>query len=294
MAITRAAGPLRSALLVCRLVAACLPGLLAAVPASAHHGVSLASQYEQARGVADKAGHHRLVLAGAAMDASSTAFVGDVKLFEQAFRAQVPRSASVLHLANGLRRQAGPDATARSMRQMFTLAGTLVAGEAAPGSLVVVLLTSHGHVGYLSAARHASDNSSVHVSELREWLAPLGETTPTLLIVSACYSGSLIPLLEQPNRIIVTAASERTSSFGCEADSRNTFFVEALFDDGLDASQNIEQWFARGAARVAEREKALQLTPPSNPQLWVGDKVKALARKPWRDLLAPFNAPPGR
>lgn len=294
MSITPAAGIVRGAVLRCLLLAACVPGLLAATPASAHHGVSLASQYEQARAVAEKSGRHRLVLASAAMDASSTAFVGDVKLAEQAFRAQVPRSTSVLHLANGLRRQAGPDATASSMRQMFKLAGTLVAGEAAPGSLVVVLLTSHGHVGYLSAARHANDNSSVHVSELREWLAPLGDATPTLLIVSACYSGSLIPLLEQPNRIIVTAASERTSSFGCEAESRNTFFIEALFDEGLDASQNIEQWFARGAARVAEREKARQLTPPSNPQLWVGEQVKALARKPWRDVLAPLNAPAAR
>lgn len=267
--------------------------LLAATPASAHHSVSLASQHEQARGAADKAGRHRFVLAGAAMDASSTAFVGDVKLVEQAFRAQAP-GAIPLHLANGLRRQAGPEATARSMRQMFTFAGTLVSGDAAPGSLVVVLLTSHGHVGYLSAARHVGDNSSVHVSELREWLAPLGDTTPTLLILSACYSGSLIPLLEQPNRIIVTAASERTSSFGCEPESRNTFFVDALFGEGLDVALNIEQWFARGARRVAEREKAMQLLPPSNPQLWVGDKVKALARKPWREVLAPFNAGPVR
>ena len=274
-------------------VAAWALGLLAASPAGAHHGVSLAAQYEQARSTAEKAGLHRFVLASAAMDASSTAFVGDVKLVEQVFRLQVPQMAT-LHLANGLRRQAGPEVTARSLRQMLAQAGTLVSGDAAPGSLAVVLLTSHGHVGYLSAARSRSDNSSVHVSELREWLAPLGDTTPTLLIISACYSGSLIPLLEQPNRIIITAASERTSSFGCEPESRNTYFIDELFSGDFDASLNIEQWFARGAQRVAEREKTMQLTPPSNPQLWVGDKVKALARKPWSEVLAPVKAQPGR
>lgn len=273
-------------------VTAGLLGLLAVMPASAHHGVSLASQYEQARSVAEKAGLHRFVLASAAMDASSTAFVGDVKLAEQVFRAQVPQAA-MLHLANGMQR-AGPEVTARSLRQMFVRAGSLVSGDAAPGSLVVVLLSSHGHVGYLSAARSFNDGSSVHVSELREWLAPLGDTTPTLLIISACYSGSLIPLLEQPNRIIITAASERTSSFGCEPESRNTYFIDELFSGGLDASQSIEQWFARGAQRVAEREKAMKLAPPSNPQLWVGEKVQALAGKPWRDVLAPFNASPAR
>jgi hypothetical protein len=193
-------------------VAASVLALLAGTPAWAHHGVSLAAQYEQARGAADKAGPRRFVLVSAAMDASSTAFVGDVKLVESVFRTQVPQM-STLHLANGLRRQAGPEVTARSLRQMLAQAGSLVGGDAAPGSLVVVLLTSHGHVGFLSSARGGNDASSVHVSELREWLAPLGETTPTLLILSACYSGSLIPLLEQPIGIIFTAASESTSSF---------------------------------------------------------------------------------
>lgn len=284
--LARAAAAVASA---CGLIAAfALPIERAeAAPAS-----TLSAQYEQARATALQTGKHRFVLVSAAMDASSNAFVGDVKLAERQFRAVVPAIAT-LHLANGPRRQGWPEVTARSLSQALAHAGALVAGDAAPGSLVVVLLSSHGHVGLLSSARHARDDSNVHVNELREWLKPLGETTPTLLIISSCYSGSLIPLLEQPNRIIVTAASERTSSFGCEPESHNTYFIDALLGPAIDTNLSIEQWFERSAKAVAVREVEMKLTPPSNPQLWGGEKVKALMRKPWKDVLAPFNAAAG-
>ncbi|HEY1393281.1 MAG TPA: C13 family peptidase [Methylibium sp.] len=281
---------MRHAALTLLLASFCCCGLLAGAQAMAASS-PLQAEYAQAQRAANQAGEQRLVLVAAAMDASSQAFVGDVKLVERELRRFAPGLVA-LHLANvpgGPQRKAWPEATPRALQLTLARAGTLLHGGKPEESLAVVLLSSHGHVGLLSAARNARDYSDVHVSELREWLQPLGET-PTLLIISSCYSGSLIPLLEQDNRIIITAASDRTSSFGCEPESHNTYFIDSLFGDGLDPKESLEQWFARGAKLVAQREAQMQLTPPSNPQLWVGKAMKRLANRPLRELLGSFGA----
>jgi hypothetical protein len=47
---------------------------------------------------------------------------------------------------------------------------------------------------------------------------------PTVVIVSACFSGIFVPALEGPNRIIFTAARSDRTSFGCGEEDRYTFF----------------------------------------------------------------------
>ena len=51
---------------------------------------------------------------------------------------------------------------------------------------------------------------------------------PTVLIISACYSGSLIPTLSGPNRMIITAARSDRSSFGCQEENEFTFFDKKI------------------------------------------------------------------
>jgi len=41
---------------------------------------------------------------------------------------------------------------------------------------------------------------------------------PTVVIVSACYSGIFVNALAAPNRMVLTAASRERTSFGCGAD----------------------------------------------------------------------------
>lgn len=47
---------------------------------------------------------------------------------------------------------------------------------------------------------------------------------PTAVIVSACFSGIFVPLLEGPNRIVFTAARADRTSFGCGEQDQYTFF----------------------------------------------------------------------
>jgi hypothetical protein len=54
---------------------------------------------------------------------------------------------------------------------------------------------------------------------------------PTVILVSACYSGVfLIDALKGPNRIIMTAARDDRPSFGCSSESYYTYWDACLLD----------------------------------------------------------------
>ncbi|MBU6297653.1 MAG: peptidase C13 [Alphaproteobacteria bacterium] len=94
-------------------------------------------------------------------------------------------------------------------------------------------------------------------------------TRPTVVIVSACYSGVFVPALKAPNRIILTAAAADRASFGCGQLDKYTYFDACAV-----------QWLARAGdfgnfgkdviACVEAREKKDKVGPPSDPQLYVG------------------------
>lgn len=98
---------------------------------------------------------------------------------------------------------------------------------------------------------------------------------PTVAIVSACFSGVFVPALAAPNRMVLTAARPDRSSFGCGNTNRYPYFDECVLQVGPRA----RDFPALGeAARecVAMREAAEGLSPPSEPQLYVGDQVAPL------------------
>jgi hypothetical protein len=109
---------------------------------------------------------------------------------------------------------------------------------------------------------------------------------PTVVILAACYSGSFLPELQGERRIVITSASGERASFGCKADSRNTFFTEELFAKGFDVSKSLSQMMAETNVRVAQRERTLNL-PNSEPQMSVGLKLRWLAERPLKDWFQP-------
>jgi len=235
----------------------------------------LKAQVDAAAQVARTAERPMAVFVGAAMDGSSTAFVGDVRLAELQLRHQAPQLA-VLRLANGAPKPADwPGASSASLRQALASAGALLPSDGR-NARAVVLLSSHGGKGLLSLAATERDNAVADARQLEAWLEPLGRT-PTLLIISACYSGSLIPALQQPNRIIITAAAANRASFGCDVDSSDTYFIEELFGSRFDADVPITEWFRQARQGVSAREKAMKLSPASNPQIWIADGMKPMA-----------------
>lgn len=95
---------------------------------------------------------------------------------------------------------------------------------------------------------------------------------PTIVIVSACYSGVFVRPLSQPNRMILTAARRDRTSFGCGEDSVYPFFDDCV----LKSSPSAKDFAALASAVqscVKAREVAEGMSPPSEPQVWIGGEL---------------------
>lgn len=98
---------------------------------------------------------------------------------------------------------------------------------------------------------------------------------PTVVVISACFSGVFVPTLARPNRMVLTAARPDRTSFGCGADNKYPFF-----DDCFLSSISSARDFGSlgGAVRecVRAREVAEKMSPPSEPQVWVGPQLRPM------------------
>ena len=97
-----------------------------------------------------------------------------------------------------------------------------------------------------------------------------------VLVISACYSGGFIEPLKDDNTLIITASASDRQSFGCESGNEWTHFGDAYFRQALPNAKAFIEAFPVAAEAVAAREKAEGLSPPSNPQIFVG---RAIAEK---------------
>lgn len=163
-----------------------------------------------------------------------------------------------------------PVATSETMANLMHAA----AESARPDDVVLVHISTHGGPGVLASRIGRRPPTVITAAALARLLAPLGERR-TVLIVSACYSGSLIGTLRAPNRIVMTAARADRSSFGCAADSRHTFFGEAELYGFDERDRSLHQVFTAIREDVARMERRDGDTP-SDPQVSVGAGVAGL------------------
>ncbi|HET7680734.1 MAG TPA: C13 family peptidase [Xanthobacteraceae bacterium] len=106
-----------------------------------------------------------------------------------------------------------------------------------------------------------------------------------VVIVSACYSGIFVKPLANANSIVLTAADEKSTSFGCAEGREWTYFGDALFQHSLKPGTDFRAAFAKALGLIAEWEKRDRFAS-SNPQGHFGE---ALVRK-----LAPLVKATGR
>ena len=183
----------------------------------------------------------------------------------------VPMIASNLPAASP---RAYPFADAATMASLLRTA----AKRARPNDVVFVHISTHGGRGLLASKIGNHPPTIISAAALARELAPLGEHR-TVIILSACYSGSLIGALRAPSRIVITAARADRSSFGCAADSRHTFFGGAELEGFDERNRSLHQIFTairNDVARMEQREDYR----PSEPQVWVGDAARELYEAP--------------
>ena len=97
---------------------------------------------------------------------------------------------------------------------------------------------------------------------------------PTVVIVSACFSGVFIPALAASNRFVMTAARPDRTSFGCGQANRYTFFDEC-FLHSIALTHDFPGLAAETRRCVATREVKENMSPPSDPQVASGAGVAA-------------------
>lgn len=98
---------------------------------------------------------------------------------------------------------------------------------------------------------------------------------PTVVIISACFSGVFVPPLSRPDRMVLTAARPDRSSFGCGESDRYPYF-DACMLETLGKASDLNLLGKGVQACVASKEVATGMTPPSEPQMFVGSQLKPL------------------
>ncbi len=135
-------------------------------------------------------------------------------------------------------------------------------------------LTSHGAPQGIVFGRQGGMTPETLAGLVDRWCG----RRPTVVVVSACYSGVFVPVLEADNRMVLTAARPDRTSFGCGNTNRYPYFDECVISTLPSASDFLA--LARAATTcVAAREAAEGLTPPSEPQTSIGREVRPILER---------------
>jgi hypothetical protein len=96
---------------------------------------------------------------------------------------------------------------------------------------------------------------------------------PVIVIISACFSGVFVPVLADPNRMILTAARPDRSSFGCSESDKYPYFDACMLQE-LPAAHDFVALGAAVQGCVARKETETGMSPPSEPQLFIGPALR--------------------
>lgn len=160
--------------------------------------------------------------------------------------------------------------------------------------VLVLYSTSHGEPGTGLVYRDRQRGVGVITpARLSDVLGSLGFKN-RLLMLQACFSGQFVNALKDSRTVVVTAAAEDRSSFGCQAGNDWTLFGDALVNHAFRQPLPLDVQLRRATALIAAAEEQANLLS-SNPQISVGSDTAA-----WRSALdarepkvasAPVGAP---
>lgn len=159
-------------------------------------------------------------------------------------------------------------------RDRLSSSGNIVAALRGNGGARACLafMTSHGNEdGFFLRP----DRRMLTPPTLDRLLAEGCGALPTVVIVSACHSGTFIDNgVRRPNRVILTAAATNRTSFGCGADDEYTYYDWCLLHQ-LDGASTWTELAASTKTCVEGLERKIGVQP-SQPQLFVGSEVANL------------------
>jgi hypothetical protein len=157
-----------------------------------------------------------------------------------------------------------------------------LAGRARGGCLIY--FTSHG-----TPTGMVMGDALLSPAQMQDMVSNACGNRPSVIVMSSCYSGQFVQPLQAENRIIMTAARPDRTSFGCGEMDHYTFFDDC-FLRALPMAGDFPGLGGLVQQCVAEREREVKATPPSEPQVSVGPNVVFTLR--WRDTPPSFSGAP--
>lgn len=139
--------------------------------------------------------------------------------------------------------------------------------------VLLLYVTSHGSKDHhFVLGQKGLDLPDLSAETLAQMLRESG-IRYQIVMVSACYSGGFLPLLEGPERLVMTAAAADRNSFGCSDDSDMTYFGKAFFKEAFPVEHDWVKAFEAARQWIEQREKDEKITP-SLPQIAVGKRIE--------------------
>ncbi len=178
-------------------------------------------------------------------------------------------------LAAGFERAALYDATLRP-----DVPSPVSAAEALEGIFRVAETNTRGCLLYFTS--HGSPEGLVFgpdaqltPTSMATLVRSLCQSRPTIVIVSACYSGIFVNALSGPDRMVMTAARRDRNSFGCGKDATYPYFDGCVIES-LSTARDFIALSQATKACVKRRETEEGLSPPSEPQVRIGADMQLL------------------
>jgi Peptidase C13 family len=160
--------------------------------------------------------------------------------------------------------------------------------------VLVLYTTSHGNPKIGIVYRDGEKGFGMIAPQRLEGLLDSLGIKRRLLMISACYSGIFVPVLKNEDSIIITAASDKRSSFGCSPGNDWTFFGDALINNALRTPEPLEKSVKDAFKLVETWETTLGLVS-SDPQVSFGKKsddwLLALEKQMPTDVTAKVGKP---
>jgi len=140
--------------------------------------------------------------------------------------------------------------------------------------VLMLYITSHGSKKFKISLRQPGFNfPGLEANELKIMLDE-SDIKWKVIIISACYSGGYIDLLENENTLVITAAASKRKSFGCSDEAELTWFAKAFLRDSLQPGVSLRDAFNNAKILVTAWEKKEGYKKPSNPQISIGSNIE--------------------
>jgi len=192
----------------------------------------------------------------------------------------LPIKDRVVHLVNYQAASANyPLATAANFSAaVHTVAGAMDKDE----DVLVLLMTSHGDKSGIGLQLPGRVINELTPRQVASTLDKEGIKN-RVVIVSACFGGIFVKPLANANSIIITAADDKSTSFGCAPGSDWTYFGDAFFRQSLQPGADFQHALDH-ARLLIEGWELMDNAAPSNPQGYFGaalvEKLRPLISSP--------------